>query len=198
MQIYEYLYSEQERRMAMSSTLGSTRASAMGQIDWQPYAIGASIGVLSWIVFYVVNAPIGITTSLAQVSAVPASAVFGWDWISANSYWKSQLPKLDYGTLFLVGTFLGGLLSALLAGTWRVITVPSVFAERFGNSLAKSWGFAFVGGTIAMYGARLANGCTSGNGISGGLQLAVSGWVFLAAMFATGILTAMIMYRSAR
>ena len=45
-----------------------------------------------------------------------------------------------------------------------------------------------------MYGARLANGCTSGNGISGGRQLALSGWVFLAVMFVTGTATAFLMY----
>ena len=47
-----------------------------------------------------------------------------------------------------------------------------------------------------MYGTRLANGCTSGNCISGGLQLALSGWVFLAVMFTTGTTTAFIMFRS--
>jgi uncharacterized protein len=184
--------------MSSSDILAMHRENALVHMNWQPYAIGAGIGVLSWVVFYVVNTPIGITTSLAQVSAVPAASVFGWDWVSANSYWKSQMPKLDYGTLFLVGTFLGGLLSAVLAGTWRLTTVPSVFAERFGHSPAKSGAFAFAGGMIAMYGARMANGCTSGNGISGGLQLAVSGWVFLAAMFATGIVTVAIMFRPVR
>ncbi len=173
-------------------------ARASAGFSWTPYAIGAGIGVLSWAVFLVVNTPIGVTTSLAQVAAVPAASVFGWDWVAANSYWAKQLPKIDYGTLFLVGTLLGGLLSALLAGSWRLSLVPAVFAERFGHSPAKSAALAFVGGAIAMYGARMANGCTSGNGISGGLQLAVSGWVFLAAMFATGILTAMVMFRPAR
>jgi uncharacterized protein len=184
--------------MTLTNSMSQPRPAALSGINWQPYAIGAGIGVLSWIVFLVVNTPIGITTSLAQLSAVPAASAFGWDWVSANSYWKSQLPKLDYGVLFLVGTFLGGLISALLAGTWRLTTVPAVFAERFGHSPAKSYAFAFIGGMIAMYGARMANGCTSGNGISGGLQLAVSGWVFLAAMFSTGILTAMIMFRPVR
>jgi hypothetical protein len=45
-----------------------------------------------------------------------------------------------------------------------------------------------------MYGARLADGCTSGHGISGCLQLAVSGWLFFIVMFASGILTAKLLY----
>jgi uncharacterized protein len=181
--------------MSAATTMTPYSDRAMTGINWRPYLVGIGIGVLSWAVFLVVNTPIGVTTSLAQVSAIPAASIWGWDWVAANSYWAKQLPKLDYGALFLVGTFLGGLLSALVAGTWRLTTTPSVFAERFGRSPAKSFAFAFVGGMVAMYGARMANGCTSGNGISGGLQLAVSGWVFLAAMFTTGILTASLMFR---
>ena len=57
---------------------------------------------------------------------------------------------------------------------------------------------AFVGGIIILYGARLAGGCTSGHGISGTLQLAVSSWVFFISMFATGIVTAALMFRSGK
>ena len=54
---------------------------------------------------------------------------------------------------------------------------------------------AFVGGAIIMYGARMAGGCTSGHGISGSLQLAVSSWVFFLTMFAAGVVTALILFR---
>jgi uncharacterized membrane protein YedE/YeeE len=47
-----------------------------------------------------------------------------------------------------------------------------------------------------MYGARMAGGCTSGNGISQGLQLAVVGWTFLMVMFTSGLITAAIMFRT--
>jgi uncharacterized membrane protein YedE/YeeE len=49
-----------------------------------------------------------------------------------------------------------------------------------------------------MYGARMAGGCTSGNGISQSLQLAVVGWTFLAVMFASGMITAAIVYGGSR
>jgi hypothetical protein len=44
-------------------------------------------------------------------------------------------------------------------------------------------------------GARWAGGCTSGHGISGTLQLAVSSWLATLSFFIGGILTAMILYR---
>ena len=165
------------------------------RINWGPYLAGIGIGVLSWIVFVVVNTPIGITTAISQVAGGVSSLVVGADVVAANKYWAKNAFALDYGTLFLVGTLLGGLASALAAGTWRLETVPRIWAERFGPSAAKRYAVAFIGGIIAMYGARLANGCTSGNGISGGLQLALSGWVFLAIMFTTGTITAFIMFR---
>ena len=173
----------------------SPEAASATRINWGPYLAGIGIGVLSWIVFVVVNTPIGITTAISQVAGGVSSLVVGADVVAANKYWAKNAFNLDYGTLFLVGTLLGGLGSALAAGTWRLETVPSVWMERFGPSAAKRYAVAFIGGIVAMYGARLANGCTSGNGISGGLQLALSGWVFLAVMFTTGTITAFIMFR---
>jgi hypothetical protein len=54
---------------------------------------------------------------------------------------------------------------------------------------------AFLGGVIIMFGARMAGGCTSGHGISGSLQLALSSWTFFLTMFASGILTALVLFR---
>ena len=171
---------------------------AARRINWSPYLVGAGIGVLSWAVFVVVANPIGMTTAMSQIAGGVASPVIGADAVAQNAYWKSNAMKLDYGTLFLIGTFFGALASALLSRTFRVETIPTVWRERFGNSVAKRMIAAFVGGALAMYGARMAGGCTSGNGISQGLQLAVVGWTFLAVMFASGLLTTFILFRPAR
>ncbi|HZZ77271.1 MAG TPA: YeeE/YedE thiosulfate transporter family protein [Gemmataceae bacterium] len=179
----------------MAAIFDTLPASRAARIDWSPYLIGAGIGVLSWVVFVVVNNPIGITTALSQVSGGAATPILGAEAIAKNTYWAKNALQLDYGTLFLIGTILGGMLSALFAGAWKLESVPTLWAERFGPSVIKRYLVAFGGGIIAMYGARLANGCTSGNGISGGLQLALSGWVFLAVMFPAGILTAFILFR---
>ncbi len=176
------------------TAITAEKAATQARTDWTPYVMGAGIGVLSWIVFAVANNPLGITTALSQLSGAAAIPVIGAEGVAANSYWKRTAPALDYGTLFLVGTFLGALLSALSSRSFRIEHVPAVWAERFGGSVGKRYLWAFVGGIIAMYGARLANGCTSGNGISGGLQLALSGWVFLVVMFAAGLATTRVMF----
>ncbi len=171
---------------------------AARRINWSPYLVGAGIGVLSWAVFVIVANPIGMTTAMSQIAGGVAAPVIGADAVAQNAYWKSNAMKLDYGTLFLIGTFFGALASALLSRTFRVETIPTVWRERFGDSVAKRMIAAFVGGALAMYGARMAGGCTSGNGISQGLQLAVVGWTFLAVMFASGLLTTFILFRPAR
>ena len=162
--------------------------------DWTPYLAGLGIGVLSWIVFVVVATPIGVTTAASQVAGGIASLVVGEPAVSANAYWAKHAFRLDYGTLFLAGIFLGAGASALASGTFRIEKVPAVWATRFGPSVSKRYLFAFLGGVAAMYGARLAGGCTSGNGISPGLQLAVVGWTCLAAMFASGLVTARLVF----
>ena len=43
-------------------------------------------------------------------------------------------------------------------------------------------------------GARWGSGCTSGHGISGTAQLAVSGWIAAVCFFAGGILTAVLIF----
>jgi uncharacterized membrane protein YedE/YeeE len=43
---------------------------------------------------------------------------------------------------------------------------------------------AFAGGAVMGVGARLARGCTSGLGLTGGALLSVGSWLFVMAAFA--------------
>ncbi|MDX2201958.1 MAG: YeeE/YedE thiosulfate transporter family protein [Hyphomicrobiaceae bacterium] len=165
------------------------------RIDWSPYLVGAGIGILSWIAFAVMKDPIGVTTAYSRIASLFAKLFLGADAVANNTYWKSMPLAWDYGVWFLVGIPLGALAAALMSGTFRVELVPQVWRERFGDSIGKRFLAAFLGGIVIMYGARLAGGCTSGHGISGGLQLAVSSWVFLIVMFATGLIASAIMFR---
>ena len=162
---------------------------------WNPYLVGALIGLLSILTFSLANKPLGMSTGLAQAAGACAVPFLGADGVARNTYWaKTAIPAWDYSTLFLVGTMLGALLSALLCGGFKLTTASAVWTESFGPSQPRRLIAAFLGGVIILYGARLADGCTSGHGISGCLQLAVSGWLFFIVMFASGILTAKLLY----
>ena len=142
---------------------------------WNPYLVGALIGVLSILTFTLADKPIGISTGIAQASGACAMPVLGADGVAANTYWaKKAVPAWDYGSLFVLGSFFGALVSALVSGSFKLESVPAIWRERFGPSVGKRLLAAFIGGVVIIFGARLADGCTSGHGISGALQLAVS------------------------
>lgn len=182
--------------MALQSAQRQSGGGMTGR--WSPYLVGIGIGVLSWVVFVVVAAPLGITTAIGQIAGGVVSPIIGAETVASNAYWRTNAMKLDYGTLFLIGTFFGALASSLISRTFKFETIPSVWQERFGASKTRRFVVAFIGGAMAMYGARMAGGCTSGNGISQSLQLAVVGWTFLAVMFVSGVITAAILYRGSR
>jgi uncharacterized membrane protein YedE/YeeE len=163
---------------------------------WNPYLVGALIGVLSILTFSLVDKPIGMSTGIAQASGACALPVLGSAGVAANTYWaKKAVPAWDYGSLFVLGTLFGAFVSAVVSGSFKLESVPSVWRERFGPSVIKRMAAAFLGGVVIIFGARLADGCTSGHGISGSLQLAVSSWTFFIVMFATGAVTAFILFR---
>lgn len=162
--------------------------------SWSPYVVGAGIGILSWVVFYTANTALGITTAFENTSALAAKAVAESQlegYFSANA---KKPPKIDWQWMLVVGVFLGAWLSSWLSGDRNKISVPELWQRRFGPSVPLRWAVAFAAGTLMMLGARLAGGCTSGNAISGGLQLAVSGWMFALTFFPIAIITALLLY----
>jgi hypothetical protein len=162
--------------------------------DLVPYLAGAGIGILSWIAFGVAKDPLGVTTAYARTASLFAVPVLGKAAVAANSYWKQKPFALDYGVLFLVGMFVGAFLVALFTRGLKVETVSEAWKQRFGASAGVRMVAAFVGGAMVMYGARMAGGCTSGHGISGTMQMALSSWVFLIVMFAAGTLSSGLLF----
>jgi uncharacterized membrane protein YedE/YeeE len=163
--------------------------------SWSPYAAGAGIGVLSWLVFLLVDKPLGMSTEVSKMSGWLVGLFSGMDTVRENAYWASTTPAFGYSTIFLISTALGALASSLVTKTFAWEYVPKVWKETYGGSVMKRMLASFVGGAILLFGARLAGGCTSGHGISGTLQLALSGWIFFPVMFVSGIATASLLFR---
>lgn len=161
---------------------------------WSPYVVGTAIGILSWFTFLSAGSALGITTAFETTAAI-CEQQFLPDAAEANLLISKKPPKIDWGWMLVIGVFVGAWISSKLSGDRRAETVPPLWAERFGNSGARRIAAAFAGGLLMMLGARLAGGCTSGHGISGSLQLAVSGWMFVAVAFSVGIITANLLFR---
>jgi uncharacterized protein len=161
---------------------------------WSPYVVGALIGVLSWFAFFSVDRPIGVSTAIAKTAGMIEGAVAP-DHVARNAYFSKFRPVVDWEWMLVVGLALGAFVSSRLSGDRPAEPVEQPWRGQFGASRPKRYFAAFLGGVILMFGARLAGGCTSGHGISGSLQLALSGWLFFASTFASGILTALMLFR---
>ena len=166
--------------------------------SWPPYAVGVGIGLLSWFTFATTDKPLGISTAFENTAALAEKAVVpGVE--EANGYFAAKAaegksPKIGWEWTLVLGVFLGALVSSRLSGDRSPEVVPALWRWRFGGSPAVRFAAAFAAGAVMMLGARLAGGCTSGHGISGGLQLAASSWVFSAVFFAVATATAFALY----
>ena len=162
--------------------------------SWSPYLVGAGIGVLSWFAVASADRLLGVSTSFETTGAF---AVRGASPTQAetNSFFQEHDPQIGWQWMLVLGIFLGSLTSSLLSGDRETFTVPPMWQGRFGPSRTKRIAVALLGGAIMIIGARLASGCTSGHGISGNLQLAVSSIVFSAALSVSGIATVFLLYR---
>jgi hypothetical protein len=167
------------------------------QRAWSPYVVGALIGVLSWFAFVSADKPLGASTTFVRAVGFGESAVAA-EHIRENAYFTKTKIKVDWQMMLVGGIFLGALISSWFSGDRQTETVPALWRKRFGQSKALRYGAAFGGGVLLLFGARLAGGCTSGHGISGALQLALSGWVFFIAVFAAGVATALTLYGKVR
>jgi len=159
---------------------------------WSPYLVGARIGVLSWITFGLMNKALGVSTTFVRVAGL-IEAIFSTAHVKANAYYAKNMiekPAVDWQMMLVVGVFFGALISALLGRSYKTEHVPELWASRFGPGRGRRYLWAFIGGVLVLFGARLAGGCTSGHGISGGMQYAVSSWVFFVTFFAAGLVTA--------
>jgi uncharacterized membrane protein YedE/YeeE len=159
---------------------------------WSPYLAGAAIGLLQIPAFLLLGTALGTSSSYVTIAAA-AAEVFD-PGIRAIRYAAAHLEgaKNWWQVALVVGIALGALLSASLSGTRRRGVAP-VWQRATRLGPGGRFGMAFVGGFVMLLGARIADGCTTGHGLSGMAQLAIGSFIAVAAMFAGGIATAMLL-----
>jgi hypothetical protein len=164
------------------------------QVRWSPYAVGIGIGILSWLSFLISRQPIACSTTFARISGM-IERWFRGKKVDAKPYYRKITLVVDWQWMLVTGVVIGSLISALLSGDFQWQWVPSLWAAAFGGDPALRVAVALIGGVCIGFGARWADGCTSGHGISGTLQLAVSSWISAICFFIGGILTAHMIFK---
>ncbi|MDR3593151.1 MAG: YeeE/YedE thiosulfate transporter family protein [Negativicutes bacterium] len=160
---------------------------------WNPYLAGGLSGVVSILSVWIAGKYLGASTTFAK-SAGMVEKFFNPERVAKMDYFIRELPVIDWQWMMVLGILIGSLIAAVTSGSFRWQAVPDMWQENFGSSVSRRAGFAFFGGILAMFGARLADGCPSGHGLSGSLQLSVSGFIALVCFFAGGVIVARILY----
>ncbi len=138
--------------------------------------------------------PIGVSGTYPRlIGALLRQVAPGY--AGANTYLVKLGDFAKPETFLVLGLLIGGFLASRFAPK----RAPKLEFIRAGETSALlRYRDAFLGGVLIIFGARLAGGCTSGHIISGITQLSVSGLLFGAAVFASGIFTARLLQKAGR
>ena len=161
---------------------------------WSPYVAGVLLGIVGVLAVWMSDSLLGASGAFENIAGWIGQGVAPD--LFNNMYFNFIMPPgLTWGVVLLIGVFFGGMLGAFSSRTFKIRTQgDSQWQKIFGPQTWKRWGIAFIGAIILEYGAGIAGGCTSGLAISGGMLLAPAAYLFIAGMFASGIVTAVIVY----
>lgn len=149
---------------------------------WDPYVAGFFLGLVLLATFAIVGRGLGASGAMARATAM-VTHVVSPHWVESNGalggYFANGGRWWDDWLVFeVVGVALGGLAAGLISKRSKMQI------ERGPNVSPRTrLFFAVLGGAIAGYGARLAQGCTSGQALTGGATLALGSWAFMFAVF---------------
>ncbi len=153
---------------------------------WPPLAAGVALGLVLLLTFLWTGHGLGATGASTRFTAWLGGAVAPQA-TAANAYLGPMTeggnPLSSWISWQVVGVAIGALVSAFLAGRFRV-----QFDGARSVGTARRLVSALAGGLLAGFGARVAAGCTSGLGLSGAATLAIAAFVFLGTFFVAGLI----------
>jgi len=149
-----------------------------------PYLGGMVLGMILFLAFFLTGNGLGSSGATSRIDALIVDAVAP-EHVDNTPYLLKMAggeknPLDDWIIPVFFGALAGGFTSGWIFGRAKIETTkgPNV-------SNRARWLMAFLGGTIFLYGARMARGCTSGQALSGGATLAAGSWLIMFAIFAS-------------
>ena len=154
---------------------------------------GIALAILNAIIFLKAtsNRPIGASTSFPYLADLLTGT-------TQNQYFNTIKTHGAWEVIFLAGAFIAGLSISLIKKEFKLTLIYSNWEKFKGNNANQRILWAFFGGFLLIFGARMAGGCTSGHILSGGMQLAISSLVFAVFTFAGLLITGRYFYGTSK
>lgn len=137
----------------------------------------------------------GLINRICDVDVIWEEDSADYGYASSNEYYNEDGGKLaskianpiNYDFIFVLAIPLGGWLYYLINRSRRDVLDTYESCEVSKSRVWNQYGIAFLSGFILLFGARMADGCTSGHMMSGIMQGSVSGYIFAISVFAVAI-----------
>jgi len=156
-----------------------------------PYLAGVLLGLVLLTSFVILGAGLGASGGIARIGASLSLCVSKPHTLGSEYFGKWGATPLNYYLVFMfAGTVIGALFSAILANRARIQVERGAACSK-----RRRLAYALAGGLIVGFASRLAQGCTSGQALSGGALLLTGSIVFLLCLFAGGYATAWLVRR---
>lgn len=165
----------------------------------KPVGVSTQFNVLSGIVHSTINPNVIIKDTTRETGYKSTNAYYDR---SEGKLAKSIKEPFNYDFVFVLGMPLGAYIVYFLnrkkqpSSMSDIGEVPAACESK--QSFMRQYGPSFAGGFLILFGARMADGCTSGHMMSGMMQGAVSGYIFAVAVFIVAIPTAIIIGKNAK
>ena len=147
-----------------------------------PYVAGMLLGGVLLLSYVILGAGLGASGGISRFAASGQCLLFKNHVLQSEYFGKWGSQPLNYYLVYMfLGTLFGGFVSAFLAN--RI----SFGVER--GSKASLWlrvMLALIGGIIAGFASRLAQGCTSGQALNGSALLLTGSMAFMICIFVSG------------
>ena len=158
--------------------------------------IGGLIGILISTVIIMLHKNLGNSNALVAVAGFIKSFFVNHKVFESSKYYKIYMinrPIFEIQFMTIIGIIIGAFVSSKIRGAKKE-NIPTLWIKNFGKSKLKRFLIASFGGFLVGFGARIADGCMSGLGLSSGIKLATTAWIFMITVFIAAIITANLIY----
>ena len=160
-----------------------------------PYLVGVGLGLVLLAAFVIMGRGLGASGSISTIVAVTVNTIAP-DHASGNSFYSEYVgdgttsPLMDWLVFQTIGVLVGGFISGTIS---HRVNKGIEKGPRISTRMRLL--YAFIGGGLLGWGAKLARGCMSGQALSGGAVLNLGSWIFMMMVFVGGYAAAYFMRR---